>query len=156
MHLAKEYRDVPADAGGSLMAAFPVGIPAAATNVRFHHQTPPGDVDLQLRCTLPPAAVAALVARVAPVAVTTARGREQASGYYRGPEDEHDFYVGDGPNWFLPESYTVYTTAVGHQDENGSRWDYEAGVAVEPVRGRRDLLDARDRRRDSDGGDAVA
>lgn len=117
------------------MAVFPAGIPPTATHIRFHYLTPPGDVDLQLRCTLQPTDVAALVARVAPAALTTTRGREQASGYYRGPKDEHDFYVGDGPNWLLPESYTVYTTAVGHADEHGSRWGYEAGVAVEPRQG---------------------
>jgi hypothetical protein len=133
--IAGEYRRIAADrpAHTDLMAVFPTSLPPEARNTRFSYWTPPGDVSLQLRCTLPAADVAEIVARWAPAALSTTRGPAQESGYYHGPTDDHQFFVGNGPGgWHLPETYVVYTTAVGHEEIDAtSRNSYEVGVAVD-------------------------
>ncbi len=132
--IASGYRRIAADrpANTNLLAVFPTVLPPAAQNTRFSYWTPPGDVSLQLRCTLPAADVAAIVSRCAPAALSTARGSTQESGYYHGPTDYHQFFVGDGPGgWFLPETYVVYTMALGHEVVDGTtQYTYEVGVAI--------------------------
>ena len=133
--LSERYRHIAADrpTNVTLMDVFPIVVPTTARNVRFNYWTPPGDVSLQLRYTLPAADVAAVVARWSPVAVATARGGEQASGHYNGPIDDNQYFVGDQPGGFkLPESYVVYTTADAHTPIDGTtQYSYTAGVAVD-------------------------
>ena len=136
--ITSEYRRITADrpVGTDLLAVFPVEVPPAAQDVRFYYWTPPGDVVLQLHCTLPPADVAAIVRRWSATALSTARGGEQMSGYYRGPVNYDPFYVCDQPGGqHLSEAYVVYTTAVGHTAiDRNARYSYEVGVAVNDKR----------------------
>jgi hypothetical protein len=112
--------------GANALAYFPKSILAEASGVRLFYWTPPGDIDFELRCTLPQAEVAAFICRVAPLAHTTFRGSEEMFSHQM-------FYIGDTPGgWKLPETYTIYVTATGQCPIEGIGYrDFESGVAID-------------------------
>src|SRR5208282_2409834 len=53
---------------------FPPSIPSEASNVRVFMNTPPGDMQFELRCTLSGAEMTQLLDRAVPVAIATGHG----------------------------------------------------------------------------------
>ena len=127
--------DYPVDR--DVLAIFPQFIPEQARNRRLYFDTPPGDMDLQLRCTLPALDVAALVKRVvAPSALAKAKGQEQTNIWdqQRIPLPAPMLGICE-PEWErkLPDSYTMYVTHVGGSpSRDGAVWLYQSGIAVNP------------------------
>ena len=119
-----------------LLALFPNDVPAGASDVRFIYMTPPGDVDLELRCVLPPADLAALTARAAPTAEVVAHGSDDLSGHRLDDDVPPTFSLGDGPSDSrLPPSFTIYVTGICHSPaDRGTVWTYESGVAIDSAR----------------------
>ena len=137
--IARRFHDETLDgpAHARLLAGFPDDVPAAATDVRFYYVTPPGDVDLELRCVLPPADLAAVIARAAATAKVVAHGTDDLSGQRFDGDVPPTFHLGDGPtDGRLPPSFTIYVAGLGHARADNDRtvWTYESGVAVDPAR----------------------
>jgi len=123
--ILKSYSDrfskTPADL--NVLAYFPDSIPAEASQVRFYRGTPPGDMSLELHCVLPAAEVAALEARVFPLAMVE-----------EGQDDVPRIFPTVPGHPTLTQEFTLYLLGVGHgnkNDEEESHWTYEYGVAID-------------------------
>jgi len=117
-----------------VLAYFPPSIPAGASNIQFCYQTPPGDIDFQLRCTLLPSDVAALIAKVTPLAKSISHGSEDMYGPQVPDSQKYMaglFLKADGTESELPKEFTIYVMGSGHGKDNGS-WTFVYGVAVNP------------------------
>lgn len=133
--ISSRYRNDKIDGPGnvSLLAGFPDDIPAHAINVEFLYTTPPGDIDLELRCTLPPNEVAAIASTAARTAKVTFNGPDWVD-FSKQMEIPPVFSLGHGPTISeLPSSFKVYVFGVGHiRDSSGTGWWIEqSGVAVD-------------------------
>jgi len=117
-----------------VLAYFPPSIPTGASDIQFCYQTPPGDIDFQLRCTIQPSDVAALIAKLAPIAKSISHGSEDMYGP-QVPENQQYmaglFLKADGTEGELPKQFIIYVMGTGHGKNNGS-WDFVYGVAVDP------------------------
>lgn len=115
---------------------FPKTIPDHALNTRMFLQQLPGDMDFELRCTLPADEVMALVKRVAPVALASGHsGDEMWAATSSHPElmNPEVFDLADGPGRqnALPPGWMIYITNVGNSKlEPKFEEFYESGIAV--------------------------
>jgi hypothetical protein len=129
-------QDYPADS--DVLEFFPAVIPDHATNRRMFFQQLPGDLDFELRCTLPADEVMALVRRVTPVALATGHsGDEILTVTASHPElmNPQVFDLADGPGRqnVLPDTWVISITNVGHSKvHQGFEEFYESGIAVNP------------------------
>jgi hypothetical protein len=95
---------------------------------------PPGDIDFQLHCTLLPSDVAALIAKVMPLAKSISHGSEEMYGPQVPDSEKYIaglFLKADGTEGELPKEFTIDVMGSGHGKNNGS-WDFVYGVAVNP------------------------
>jgi hypothetical protein len=135
-HDIKWFHDKRSQIGVDVVGYFPPTIPQEASNSRYFYQTPPGDITMQLQCVLPAEEVAALIARVAPVAKLKAWGsKELADKELEGESVTPNFRNAENTRYEkLPASYTIYVIGNGHEhgtDKDKFGWKYQYGIAVD-------------------------
>jgi len=132
--------DYPTDS--DVLEFFPKTLPDHATNTRMILHQLPGDMDFELRCTLPADEVAALIARVTPVAIVSGHAGDEMTGattsaiaMRNNVSDPTYFSLADGPGMQnqLPPEYMVYVTHVGNSKDGAVKLIYESGIAVNPA-----------------------
>ena len=115
---------------------FPQQIPRDAGNPRFWYWSPPGDVDMQLRCILPSAQVVQLKSKIAPIARITGGGSEE--NFYnqvgdRFPDVAYPHFR-DATNSYYERSsgsFTIYIIDDGNDQTDDDMVSYQYGVAID-------------------------